>query len=145
MRLKLPGKGGITVPVDSLEPPVVLLKDDSVVFCDVLLSCALVPSGDLQSRAVLPRPCGVEIVLVPKPLPGDSTAARATGYLFAPRPAKMKPRTSAIPRGSRKSASLPGVAPQRKVYVRCRRALGPKPCQCYCYDPRDARFEDSAC
>ncbi len=31
MRLELPGKGGVTVPVDSLEPPVVLLKDDSVV------------------------------------------------------------------------------------------------------------------
>ena len=31
MRLELPGKGGITVPVDSLEPPVVLLNDDSVV------------------------------------------------------------------------------------------------------------------
>jgi len=31
MRLELPGKGGITVPVDSIEPPVVLLKDNSVV------------------------------------------------------------------------------------------------------------------
>jgi DNA polymerase II large subunit len=31
MRLELPGKGGVTVPVDSLELPVVLLKDDSVV------------------------------------------------------------------------------------------------------------------
>jgi DNA polymerase II large subunit len=31
MRLELPGKGGVTVPVDSLEQPVVLLKDDSVV------------------------------------------------------------------------------------------------------------------
>jgi DNA polymerase II large subunit len=31
MRLELPGKGGITVPVDTLEPPIVLLKDDSVV------------------------------------------------------------------------------------------------------------------
>jgi DNA polymerase II large subunit len=31
MRLELPGKGGVTVPVDSLEPPIVLLKDDSVV------------------------------------------------------------------------------------------------------------------
>ena len=31
MRLELPGKGCVTVPVDSLEPPVVLLKDDSVV------------------------------------------------------------------------------------------------------------------
>ncbi|MEM2098497.1 MAG: DNA polymerase II large subunit [Candidatus Bathyarchaeia archaeon] len=31
MRLELPGKGGVTVPVDSLEPPVVLLKDGSVV------------------------------------------------------------------------------------------------------------------
>jgi len=31
MRLELPGKGGITVPVDTLEPPVVLLKDGSVV------------------------------------------------------------------------------------------------------------------
>jgi DNA polymerase II large subunit len=31
MRLELPGKGGITVPVDSLEKPVVLLKDGSVV------------------------------------------------------------------------------------------------------------------
>ena len=31
MRLELPGKGGVTVPVDTLEPPVVLLKDASVV------------------------------------------------------------------------------------------------------------------
>ncbi|MEM2108764.1 MAG: DNA polymerase II large subunit, partial [Candidatus Bathyarchaeia archaeon] len=31
MRLELPGKGGITVPVDTLEPPVVLLNDGSVV------------------------------------------------------------------------------------------------------------------
>jgi DNA polymerase II large subunit len=31
MRLELPGKGGIAVPVDTLEPPVVLLKDGSVV------------------------------------------------------------------------------------------------------------------
>jgi len=31
MRLELPGKGGITVPVDSLEPPIVLLNDGSVV------------------------------------------------------------------------------------------------------------------
>ncbi|MCL2135216.1 MAG: DNA polymerase II large subunit [Candidatus Bathyarchaeota archaeon] len=31
MRLELPGKGGVTVPVDSLEEPVVLLKDNSVV------------------------------------------------------------------------------------------------------------------
>ncbi len=31
MRLELPGKGCITVPVDTLEPPVVLLKDGSVV------------------------------------------------------------------------------------------------------------------
>jgi len=31
MRLELPGKGGVTVPVDSLETPVVLLKDGSVV------------------------------------------------------------------------------------------------------------------
>lgn len=31
MRLELPGKGGVTVPVDALEPPVVLLKDGSVV------------------------------------------------------------------------------------------------------------------
>jgi DNA polymerase II large subunit len=31
MRLELPGKGGVTVPVDSLEQPVVLLNDDSVV------------------------------------------------------------------------------------------------------------------
>src|SRR5512136_49136 len=31
MRLELPGKGGVTMPVDSLEPPVVLLKDNSVV------------------------------------------------------------------------------------------------------------------
>jgi DNA polymerase II large subunit len=31
VRLELPGKGGVTVPVDSLEPPVVLLKDSSVV------------------------------------------------------------------------------------------------------------------
>ncbi len=31
MRLELPGKGGVTVPVDTLEPPIVLLKDGSVV------------------------------------------------------------------------------------------------------------------
>ena len=31
MRLELPGKGCVTVPVDSIEPPIVLLKDDSVV------------------------------------------------------------------------------------------------------------------
>jgi DNA polymerase II large subunit len=31
MRLELPGKGGVTMPVDSIEKPVVLLKDDSVV------------------------------------------------------------------------------------------------------------------
>ncbi len=31
MRLELPGKGGVTLPVDSIEQPVVLLKDNSVV------------------------------------------------------------------------------------------------------------------
>ena len=31
MRLELPGKGGVTVPVDTLEPPIVSLKDGSVV------------------------------------------------------------------------------------------------------------------
>lgn len=31
LRLELPGKGGVTMPVDSVEPPVVLLKDGSVV------------------------------------------------------------------------------------------------------------------
>jgi DNA polymerase II large subunit len=31
VRLELPGKGGVTVPVDSLEPPVVVLDDGSVV------------------------------------------------------------------------------------------------------------------
>ncbi len=31
MRLELPGKGGVTVPVDSLERPIVLLKNGSVV------------------------------------------------------------------------------------------------------------------
>ena len=31
MRLELPGKGGITVPVDSIEQPIVLLNDNSVV------------------------------------------------------------------------------------------------------------------
>ncbi len=31
MRLELPGKGGVTMPVDSIEQPVVLLKDGSVV------------------------------------------------------------------------------------------------------------------
>ena len=41
MRLELPGKGCVTLPVDSIEPPVVLLKDNSVVrvtlenFCEV--------------------------------------------------------------------------------------------------------------
>ena len=31
MRLELPGKGCVTLPVDSIEPPVVLLKDNSLV------------------------------------------------------------------------------------------------------------------
>ncbi|KON34440.1 MAG: hypothetical protein AC479_00930 [miscellaneous Crenarchaeota group-6 archaeon AD8-1] len=31
LRLQLPGKGGVTMPVDYLEPPIVLLKDGSVV------------------------------------------------------------------------------------------------------------------
>ena len=31
LRLELPGKGGIAVPVDSVEPPIVLLRDGSVV------------------------------------------------------------------------------------------------------------------
>jgi DNA polymerase II large subunit len=31
MRLELPGKGCVTLPVDSIEPPIVLLKDNSVV------------------------------------------------------------------------------------------------------------------
>jgi DNA polymerase II large subunit len=31
VRLELPGKGGVTMPVDSLEPPVVQLKDGSVI------------------------------------------------------------------------------------------------------------------
>src|SRR4030065_606815 len=31
MRLELPGKGGVTLPVDSIEKPVVMLKDNSVV------------------------------------------------------------------------------------------------------------------
>jgi DNA polymerase II large subunit len=31
LRLELPGKGGIAVPVDSLEPPIVKLKDGSVI------------------------------------------------------------------------------------------------------------------
>ena len=31
MRLELPGKGGVTMPVDSIEKPVVLLNDNSVV------------------------------------------------------------------------------------------------------------------
>jgi DNA polymerase II large subunit len=31
LRLELPGKGGVSVPVDSIEPPIVLLKDGSVV------------------------------------------------------------------------------------------------------------------
>ncbi|HVP92925.1 MAG TPA: DNA polymerase II large subunit [Acidobacteriota bacterium] len=31
LRLELPGKGGIAVPVDNVEPPIVLLKDGSVV------------------------------------------------------------------------------------------------------------------
>jgi DNA polymerase II large subunit len=35
MRIELPGKSCVTVPVDSLEPPVVLLKDDSV--CSVTM------------------------------------------------------------------------------------------------------------
>jgi DNA polymerase II large subunit len=31
LRLELPGKGGIAVPVDTVEPPIVLLKDGSVI------------------------------------------------------------------------------------------------------------------
>jgi DNA polymerase II large subunit len=31
LRLQLPGKGGVTMPVDYIEPPIVLLKDGSVV------------------------------------------------------------------------------------------------------------------
>ncbi|MDI6805480.1 MAG: DNA polymerase II large subunit, partial [Candidatus Bathyarchaeia archaeon] len=31
LRLELPGKGGVVVPVDSIEPPIVLLRDGSVV------------------------------------------------------------------------------------------------------------------
>jgi DNA polymerase II large subunit len=31
LRLELPGKGGIAVPVDSVEPPIVLLRDGSIV------------------------------------------------------------------------------------------------------------------
>ena len=31
MRLELPGKGCVTLPVDSIEPPVVLMKDNSIV------------------------------------------------------------------------------------------------------------------
>ena len=31
MRLELPGKGCVTLPVDTIEPPIVLLKDNSVV------------------------------------------------------------------------------------------------------------------
>jgi DNA polymerase II large subunit len=31
LRLELPGKGGVSVPVDSVEPPIVLLKDGSVI------------------------------------------------------------------------------------------------------------------
>ncbi|MEM3696083.1 MAG: DNA polymerase II large subunit [Candidatus Bathyarchaeia archaeon] len=31
LRLELPGKGGVVVPVDSIEPPIVLLKDGSVI------------------------------------------------------------------------------------------------------------------
>jgi len=35
LRLELPGKGGIAVPVDTLEPPIVLLRDGSVVRVNV--------------------------------------------------------------------------------------------------------------
>jgi DNA polymerase II large subunit len=35
MRIELPGKGGIAVPVDTIEPPVVLLRDGSVVRVDL--------------------------------------------------------------------------------------------------------------
>jgi DNA polymerase II large subunit len=31
LRLELPGKGGVVVPVDSIEPPIVLLRDGSVI------------------------------------------------------------------------------------------------------------------
>jgi DNA polymerase II large subunit len=34
VRLELPGKGGVVVPVDSIEPPVVRLRDGSVVRVD---------------------------------------------------------------------------------------------------------------
>ena len=35
LRLELPGKGGIAVPVDSVEPPIVLLRDGSIVRASV--------------------------------------------------------------------------------------------------------------
>ncbi|MCW4000356.1 MAG: DNA polymerase II large subunit [Candidatus Bathyarchaeota archaeon] len=69
MRLELPGKGGVTMPVDSIEKPVVLLKDGSVVrvslenFVDVkgrvqkilFLGDMLIDFGDfLYSNKTLP-------------------------------------------------------------------------------------------
>jgi DNA polymerase II large subunit len=44
MRLELPGKGGVTMPVDSIEQPVVLLKDNSVV------RVSLENYGDLKGK-----------------------------------------------------------------------------------------------
>ncbi len=70
MRLELPGKGGVTMPVDSIEQPVVLLKDNSVVrvslenFADVkgkiqkilFLGDMLIDFGDFLycNKALLP-------------------------------------------------------------------------------------------
>src|SRR5208337_4791715 len=69
MRLELPGKGCVTLPVDTIEPPVVLLKDNSVVrvtmdsFADVkgkvqkilFLGDILISFGDfLYSNKALP-------------------------------------------------------------------------------------------
>jgi DNA polymerase II large subunit len=44
MRLELPGKGGVSMPVDSIEPPVVLLKDGS------LVRVTLENFGDVKGR-----------------------------------------------------------------------------------------------
>ena len=70
MRLELPGKGGVSMPVDSLEPPIVLLKDGSVVrvtlenFCNMkgkiqkilFLGDMLISFGDFLycNKALLP-------------------------------------------------------------------------------------------
>ena len=63
------------------------------------------------------------------------------GYLFAFDPAKMKLTNLGKPRASRRLRCL-AVAPSGKVYVMAGERSAAKPCQCYCYDPREGGFED---